>query len=100
MRRETPAFVLVALKTRVNALLACCFEDARERAFGKPGYGLTENAGLMPYTKPLRRIPALPAEMSRFVDEGGAPTRAFFAYLKAFAAWPRAVQAALEELEP
>jgi hypothetical protein len=54
----------------------------------------------MPYTTPLRQIPALPAEMSRFVDESGEPTREFFAYLKALAAWQGAVQAALEELEP
>jgi|EndMetStandDraft_2_1072991.scaffolds.fasta_scaffold109484_2 hypothetical protein len=54
----------------------------------------------MPYTTPLRQIPALPAETSGFVDENGAPTREFFAYLKALAAWQRAVQAALEQLEP
>ena len=54
----------------------------------------------MPFTTPLRQVPALPAETSRFVDEQGAPTREFFAYLKALTAWQRAVQAALEELEP
>jgi hypothetical protein len=54
----------------------------------------------MPFTTPLREVPALPVDTARLVDENGVPTRDFTAYLAALAAWQRAVQAALKQLEP
>jgi hypothetical protein len=54
----------------------------------------------MPFTTPLRNVPAPPTPLSNYVDDRGAPTKEFVDYLNRLRDWQVAVQAALTELEP
>jgi hypothetical protein len=54
----------------------------------------------MPFTAPLRNIPAPPTPLANWVDDQGRPTKEFVDYLNRLRDWQVAVQAALTELEP
>lgn len=54
----------------------------------------------MPFTIPLRNVPAPPIPQAQYTDAGGLPTRELLEYLKRLEDWAKSVQAALGELEP
>jgi hypothetical protein len=54
----------------------------------------------MPYTTPLREIPAAPDPQTAWVDKEGRPTVALFDFIRKWLASEATQKAALDELEP
>jgi hypothetical protein len=55
---------------------------------------------IMPFTTPLRDIPAPPDPQSAWVDKDGRPTVALFDFIRKLLASEETQKAALDELEP
>jgi hypothetical protein len=55
---------------------------------------------MMPYTTPLRDVPAPPDPQTAWVDKDGRPTVALFDFIKKLLASEETQKAALDELEP
>jgi len=54
----------------------------------------------MPYTDPLREVPAPPDPQAAWVDKDGKPTVALFDFVKKLLAAQETQKAALDQLEP
>jgi hypothetical protein len=55
---------------------------------------------MMPYSTPLRDVPAPPDPQTAWVDKDGRPTVALFDFIKKLLASEEAQKAALDALEP
>jgi hypothetical protein len=54
----------------------------------------------MPYTTPLRDVPAAPDAQAVWVDKDGRPTVALFDFIRKLLASAETQKAALDQLEP